>query len=145
MLTYKLMKLRIFLGAVITGADTALCVAVVKGESSYQRLPEMTINAPDLTEHRAVILAVDKLLRDTIPAGVDVNVYTNCEEVAFEWREEYKKDRTFCKSTADQDAWKRLIDYIEGKNIKLDIKGSESALTAFTQLERERVDTYGGS
>lgn len=137
-----MMKIRLFLGAVVVNKDSALCAAVVKAAGGYQRLPELAVEEKGLTEHRAVLLTIDRILRRIGTARTQITVYTNCEEVAFEWREEYRKDRTFCKSTADQDAWKRIIDYAEGKNIILDIKGQDSTLTALTMLERERIEEH---
>ena len=136
------MILRIFLGAVLTGDETALCVAVINNGNGYHRLPMITVTNPLLTEHKAVLLAMEKLVKGIDRDDIDITVYTNCEEIAFEWREEYRKDHVFCKSTEDQDLWRRLINYVEGKHIRFDIKGSESALTAFTQLEREAVEAY---
>ena len=137
-----MMQIRLFLGAVVVNKDVALCAAVIKAGGGYQRLPELAIEEEGLTEHRAVLLTIDRILRSIGKPKAQITVYTSCEEAAFEWREEYKKDHTFCKSTADQDAWKRIVNYTEGTNIILDIKGQDSPLTALAALEQERIKNH---
>jgi hypothetical protein len=133
-----MMKLRLFLGAALVSDNMGICAMTLNAGGVYQRLPEVKFSGIQLTEHRVVLLAIDKALHEITETNVEIIIYTDCDSVAFEWREEHLADREFCASTQDQDVWNRITKYVAGRNIPLDIKGQDNTLTAFAQLERER-------
>ena len=92
-----------------------------------------------ITHHRLVLFAIYDFLRINDKKHINLTVYTENESAVFEWENEYKKDGSFCTSTADRDLWEAIAASAKRNHISLTIKGQSNAQTGISKIEKDRI------
>lgn len=107
---------------------------------NFMNFPVQTyICEEGLTNHRLVLFALSGFLKLSNKPNINITVYTDNEEVAFEWENEYLADKCFCQSTADQDLWNEIAANVKKYGIRMHIKGKSNALTGISRIERNNL------
>ena len=60
--------------------------------------------------------------------------YTDCDEAAYEWTNEYLKEGKLSSSTKDQDLFAEIINLANRKKLKIGIYGNDSVLSSMKKV-----------
>lgn len=121
---------QLLIGTSLYGKHRGVSMMSVGYSGRFMRLPVNSYESDDdMTHHRIVLLSLLGFLRANSLHNMRLEVYTSCDEVAFEWMTEYKEDGIFSEQTRDRDLWGAIANTVSGANVQLAVYGSDSALS----------------
>ena len=126
----KTRTVQLLIGTSLYGKHHGVSMMSVGYSGRFMRMPVNSYDSDEeMTHHRMVLLSLLGFLRSNGLSNLRIEVYTSCDEIAFEWMTEHKEDGGFSSQTQDRDLWCAIANIVCGAQIELAIFGSESALS----------------
>lgn len=131
--------LRVFVGTHKYNANEGYySVTIIDDKSNTLSLPTKRVYDSGLTVHKIILKAIHDVINElnssSLKGKIKTIIYTNNDQVCFEWNNEYIADGKFSKSTKDIDYYKKIINSLKTSQIELVIKGKEAVLSPIIKL-----------
>ena len=112
---------------------------VILHDDQYDQLKPVTVDVKGSSDgfHRAALLSLIDAVqqiesRHKNKRSAEIQFYSKCDSIVFEWMTELAEDGDFSSQTGDIDLWRCIKNTVDQNRIRLQIFGTESVLTGMT-------------
>lgn len=134
---------RVFSGIRKRSTVSYTYVIVILHDDQYDQLEPVTVDVKGSSDgfHRTALLSLIDAVQQ-IESGhknrrpAEIQFYSKCDSIAFEWMIEFAEDGDFSSQTRDIDLWRYIRNTVDQNRIRLQIFGTDSVLTGMTGAVR---------